>query len=107
MSSKYSKRRLWIATIVSYIFFFYSIYSKINPDVANDFINGFGNGFIIGTIILTISDIYEYKVFNKTFWMLSMIFMPPIALISYMIQRDKLIRLGGKFNIDRDSSTKK
>ena len=106
MSSKYSKRRLWIATIVSYIFFFYSIYAKMNPDVAYDFI-GFGNGFIIGTIILTISDIYEYKVFNKRFWMLSMIFMPPIALISYMIQRDKLIRLGEKFIRNRDSSTKK
>jgi glucose uptake protein GlcU len=46
--------------------------------------------------VILISDIIKNKLFNKSFWLLSMIFIPKLAQIFYLMQRGKLIRLGNK-----------
>ncbi|MCK5781102.1 MAG: hypothetical protein KAH10_00795 [Flavobacteriales bacterium] len=95
---KTSKQKLWLATIASYSFFLFFIYSIVN----NIDLHGFFFGFAIGTTIVTlgliINDMIKNKIYNRPFWVRSIIFMPPIALITYMIQRDKLIKLGNKLN---------
>ena len=42
-------------------------------------------------------DIIRNKIYNKQFWILSMIIVMPLATLIYLIQRDHLIRLGVKF----------
>ena len=38
------------------------------------------------------------KIYNKTFWIITMFILPNIAIIFYLIQRNKLLRLGQKFS---------
>ncbi len=45
---------------------------------------------------LLIHDMVKNKVYNMTFWVTSMLIMPQIASIVYLIQRDKLIKFGSK-----------
>jgi hypothetical protein len=51
---------------------------------------------IIG-IVIFINDILYSKVYQKWFWVLSIVILAPITPIFYLSQRDKLIRLGEKF----------
>lgn len=49
------------------------------------------------TWIIILSDMVKNKIYNKTFWILTMFIIPSIATIFYLIQRNKLLRLGQKF----------
>jgi len=48
------------------------------------------------TWIIILSDMVKNKIYNKTFWIMTMFIMPSISPIFYIIQRNKLIRLGEK-----------
>lgn len=50
------------------------------------------------TWIIILSDMVKNKIYNKTFWIVTMFIMPTIATIFYLIQRNKLLRLGQKFS---------
>jgi hypothetical protein len=55
---------------------------------------------ISGTAIIWLYlfiDIIRNNIYNKQFWILSMILMMPLATLIYLIQREHLIRLGEKF----------
>lgn len=47
--------------------------------------------------IWAVVDVARSKVYNKPFWLLSMVFVAPLAVIAYLIQREHLVRLGEKF----------
>lgn len=49
--------------------------------------------------IIIISDMYKNEIYNRKFWILSMFILPAISPLIYMIQRNKLIRLGKGFNL--------
>jgi hypothetical protein len=46
--------------------------------------------------IIILSEMLRKKIFNQWFWVLSMFILPVIASFFYMLQRDKLTRLGEK-----------
>lgn len=48
-------------------------------------------------VILGIIDMIKHKVYNKAFWIFSIIIMTPISGLIYTYQRDRLIRLGNRF----------
>lgn len=48
--------------------------------------------------IIILSDMTKSKIYNKTFWVLSMFILPMISGIFYITMRNKLIRLGDKFD---------
>lgn len=48
-------------------------------------------------VILGIVDISRNKIYNKTFWIITIIIMTPISGLIYMYQRNRLIRLGNRF----------
>ena len=58
---------------------------------------GFGLSMLFSSWIIILSDMIKTKIFNKTFWIMSMFIMPGIAQFFYLIQREKLIRLARKF----------
>jgi glucose uptake protein GlcU len=102
-----SKKKLWILTISSYSFFLYLIYVQTQGIEYPEYIGAIGIGVILSTIILMIADVLENNVYNKWFWVISMLCTPPLSVIAYIAQRDKLIKLGQRFNLNSNSSTKK
>ena len=50
------------------------------------------------TWIIILSDMVKNKIYNKTFWIMTMFILPTIAAIFYLIQRNKLLRLGQKYS---------
>lgn len=46
------------------------------------------------TWIVVISDMVRSKIYNKTFWITSMFIFTPVAVIVYLIQRDRLLKWG-------------
>jgi len=53
--------------------------------------------------VILISDMVKNKVFNKPFWILSMLFIPKVAQFFYLIQRSKLIRHGEKLAQEKEA----
>ena len=51
----------------------------------------------ISLVILGIIDMTRNKIYNKTFWIISIIILTPISGLIYMAQRNRLIRLGERF----------
>lgn len=47
--------------------------------------------------IFVLVDLTKNRIYNKQFWVLSLIVLMPLATFLYLIQREKLIRLGTKF----------
>lgn len=50
------------------------------------------------TFIIVLSDILKNKVYNKTFWVMSMFILPSISPIFYILRRNKLILHESKFD---------
>jgi hypothetical protein len=48
------------------------------------------------TWIIVLSDMSKNEIGNKTFWMLSMFYLPSISPIFYLIKRNKLLKHGQK-----------
>jgi len=48
-------------------------------------------------VILGIIDMNQNKIYDKRFWIVSIIILTPISGIIYMTQRDRLISLGESF----------
>ena len=50
------------------------------------------SGFIafFATWIIVFSDIYKANIFNKPFWIISMLILPALAIIIYLIRRNKI-----------------
>ena len=90
----YSPKTLWAIVIIGLLLYAYIIYAKINKVDYPDFLFGISIGVFIAVIIILISDMVNNKINNKNFWILSMFIMSPVASLIYMIQRNKLIRLG-------------
>lgn len=59
---------------------------------------GIGLLLYFSTWIIVFSDMVKNNIYNKTFWILSMFIMPFIAVLFYLIQRNKLLTLGQKFS---------
>ena len=45
------------------------------------------------TWIIILSDMVKNKIYNKTFWIISMFIIPTLAAVFYLVQRKKLIRI--------------
>ena len=100
------KTKMWLAVVFSYMFYALNIYYSIMKIEFDGFIYGLGIGISIAVIVLLINDMIKNKIFNRNFWILSMIIMPPIAMLTYMFQREKLMRLGNKSFTGNRLSTK-
>ncbi len=51
----------------------------------------------LSLVILGIIDMTRNKIYNKSFWIISIIILTPISGLIYMAQRNRLIRLGERF----------
>ena len=64
----------------------------------SNFILGFGLTLYFATWVIIISDMTKSNIYNKRFWIMSMFIIPGITQVFYLIQRNRLIRLGSKLS---------
>ncbi len=51
-----------------------------------------GSILSFATWIVVISDMVKSKIYNKTFWIMSMFIFMPVAVVVYLFHRNKLFR---------------
>ena len=93
----YNSKIIWIYLIAAYLL---KIYGYVGEYVTLEYsgtISMAGNILLILTWLVILIDMIKTKLFNKMFWIIFMFVLAPITPLFYMIQRNKLIRLGNSF----------
>ena len=91
-------KTVWLLVIGNFFLTVLGALAKIQHWEFSQFFLTVGLMLFFSTWIIILSDIVKNKIYNRTFWILTMFIMPTIATIFYLIQRNKLLRLGQKFS---------
>jgi len=90
----YNPKIIWIYLITSYLLLLTGFFTKLQGwEILQDALVG-GRILFFLTWLIIMVDIVKTPIFNKTFWVISIFIIPPIASLFYMILRNRLIRLG-------------
>ena len=95
---KISTLTVWFLVTSNFILTVFSVLTKIQGWEYSQFFMTAGLMLFFTTWIIILSDMTKNKIYRKSFWILTMFIMPTIAPIFYLIQRNKLLRLGLKFS---------
>jgi len=93
---KISIKTVWFLAIGNLLLTIFGALAKIQHWNFSQVYLTIGLMLFFSTWIIILSDMVKNKIYNKTFWILTMFIMPFIATIFYLIQRNKLLRLGQK-----------
>ena len=93
---KISFKTVWFLVVGNILLTVFGAFAKIQHWEYSQILMTIGLMLFFSTWVIILSDIVKNKIYNKTFWIITMFIMPSIATIFYMIQRNKLIRLGEK-----------
>jgi hypothetical protein len=91
-------KTVWFLVIGNLLVTVFGALAKIQSWEFSQIFLTVGLMLLFSTWIIIISDMVKNKIYNKTFWIITMFIMPTIATIFYLIQRNRLIRLGHKFS---------
>lgn len=91
-----SFKTVWFLVVGNILLTVFGAFAKIQHWNYSQILLTIGLMLFFSTWVIILSDMVKNKIYNKTFWIITMFIMPSIATIFYMIQRNKLIRLGGK-----------
>ena len=93
---KISFKTVWFLVVGNILLTVFGAFAKIQHWDYSQILLTIGLMLFFSTWVIILSDMVKNKIYNKTFWIITMFIMPSIATIFYMIQRNKLIRLGEK-----------
>lgn len=93
---KISFKTVWFLVVGNILLTVFGAFAKIQHWEYSQILLTIGLMLFFSTWVIILSDMVKNKIYNKTFWIMTMFIMPSIATIFYMIQRNKLIRLGEK-----------
>lgn len=93
---KISFKTVWFLVVGNILLTVFGAFAKIQHWEYSQILLTIGLMLFFSTWGIILSDMVKNKIYNKTFWIMTMFIMPSIATIFYMIQRNKLIRLGEK-----------
>ncbi len=91
-------KTVWVLTIGNLLLIGLGALAKIQHWEFSQFFLTVGLMLFFPAWIIILSDMVKNKIYNKTFWIMTMFIMPFIATFFYLIQRNKLFRLGQKFS---------
>ena len=94
---KISTKTVWGLVIGNFIFTIVSAFAKIMHWEYSQLLLTISLILFFSTFIIVLSDIIKNKVYNKTFWVMSMFILPSISPIFYILRRNKLILHESKF----------
>ena len=92
-----SPKIVWILVIGNILLTIIGAFARIQHWEFSQILLTIGIIFFFSTWIIILSDMTMNKIYNKTFWIMSMFIIPMISGIFYLIMRNKLLRLGNKF----------
>lgn len=85
---------VWALVIGNFLLTIIGTFAKINHwDFSQIFLT-IGLIFFFSTWIIILNDMVKNKIYHKTFWVITMFITPSITAFFYLIQRNKLLRLG-------------
>lgn len=93
---KISFKTVWFLVVGNILLTVFGAFAKIQHWEYSQILLTIGLMLFFSTWVIILSDMVKNKIYNKTFWIMTMFIMPTIATIFYIIQRNKLIRLGEK-----------
>lgn len=93
---KISFKTVWFLVVGNFLLTLVGAFAKIQHWDYSQILLTIGLMLFFTTWVIILSDMLKNKIYNKTFWIMTMFIMPSIATIFYMIQRNKLMRLGEK-----------
>lgn len=93
---KISFKTVWFLVVGNILLTVFGAFAKIQHWEYSQIVLTIGLMLFFSTWVIILSDMVKNKIYNKTFWIMTIFIMPSIATIFYMIQRNKLIRLGEK-----------
>lgn len=91
-----SFKTVWFLVVGNILLTVFGAFAKIQHWDYSQILLTIGLMLFFSTWVIILSDMVKNKIYNKPFWIMTMFIMPSIATIFYMIQRNKLIRLGEK-----------
>ena len=89
-------KTVWFLVIGNFLLTIFGALAKIQHWEYSQFFLTVGLMLFFSTWIIILSYMIKNKIYNKSFWILTMFIMPFISTIFYLIQRNKLLRLGQK-----------
>lgn len=95
---KISTKIVWFLVIGNTLLTVIGTLAKINDWNFPEFLLTFGLMMLFSSWVIILDDMVKHKIYNKTFWILTMFIMPSVSIIIYMFQRKRLLRLGHKMN---------
>lgn len=91
-------KTVWFLLIGNFILTVFGVFAKIQNLNFSQFFLTFGLMLFFSAWIIILIDMVKNIIYNKPFWILTMFIIPFLATIFYLIQRNKLLRLGQKFS---------
>jgi hypothetical protein len=91
-------KTVWFLVIGNLLLTVFAVLAKIQHWEFSQFFLAIGLMLFFSTWIIVLSDMVKNKIYNKTFWIVTMFIMPTISAIFYLIQRNRLLRLGQKIS---------
>jgi hypothetical protein len=88
-----STKAVWILVVTGLCISILGIYAESREWLLSQQLLSIGGSLFFTSWIIVMLELVNNKVYNRTFWILSMI-LAPFAMIFYLIQREKLFRLG-------------
>jgi hypothetical protein len=91
-------KTVWVLVIGNFLLTIIGAFAKIQQWEFSQILLTVGLMLFFSTWVIILSDMVKNKIYNKTFWILTMFIMPTISTVFYLIQRNKLLRLGHRFS---------
>ena len=95
---KINFKTVWVIVIASILLTIAGVYFRLESWEYSNILLGTALILTFFTWVIILSDIVKNKIYNKSFWLMIMIFMPSIAPLFYMIQRNRLIATRERIN---------
>lgn len=95
---KLNTKIVWVLAIVTVIISFYSILANLQDWEVPQLISSISNPIYFSAWIICLGDMAQSKLYNKVFWIISLCILPTITPLIYLIQRNRLLRLGRRLS---------
>ncbi len=89
-----SVKTVWVLVIGNAILTILGVLAKIQHWEFSPYMLSVASVFFFSTWVIVISDMSKNKLYNKRFWIFSMFIFPTLSPLLYLIQRNRLVRLG-------------
>lgn len=93
-----SPQLIWVLAILSLVLFLVKLIFNVQNIEFPQIVSSFNSGVFFVVWLVLVVEILTTKIYNQKFWLISMFILPPITVIFYMIQRQRLKHLAQSFN---------